>query len=47
MHGKGIPELTCLQVGDDEEIPAGTLLERYDVSVGDRFENPRGHAASS
>jgi methionyl-tRNA formyltransferase len=44
---EGIPEVTRLQVGDDEEIPAGTLLERYDVSVGDRFENPRGHAASS
>jgi methionyl-tRNA formyltransferase len=38
---EGVLEITRLQVNGDEEIPAGALLERYDVSVGDRFENAR------
>jgi len=42
---EGILEVTRLQVGDDEEIPAGTLLKGYDVSVGDRFENLRDYTA--
>jgi methionyl-tRNA formyltransferase len=38
---EGVVELTEVQVGDDDPIPAGELLERYDVTVGDRFENAR------
>ncbi|WP_276282380.1 methionyl-tRNA formyltransferase [Halorussus caseinilyticus] len=38
---EGSVELTRLQVGDGDEIPAGELVERFDVEVGDRFENAR------
>jgi methionyl-tRNA formyltransferase len=38
---EGLLEVTRLQVEDDEEIPAGALLDRHDVSIGDRFENAR------
>ncbi|WP_137286128.1 methionyl-tRNA formyltransferase [Halorussus salinisoli] len=38
---EGIVELTRLQVEDGDEIPAGELVERFDVEVGDSFENAR------
>ncbi|WP_458207729.1 methionyl-tRNA formyltransferase [Haladaptatus sp. NG-SE-30] len=38
---EGSLELTRVQVADGEETPAGELVERFDVEVGDRFENAR------
>lgn len=38
---EGRIELTRLQVGDGDEIPAGKLVERDGVELGDRFENAR------
>ncbi|MFC4357690.1 methionyl-tRNA formyltransferase [Halobium salinum] len=38
---EGALELTELQVGNDEPIPAGELVERYDVGLGVRFVNAR------
>ena len=38
---EGTVELTELQVGDDEPVPAGALIDDYGFEVGDTFENAR------
>lgn len=38
---EGVLELTELQVGDDDPIPAGALVTDYGFDVGDSFENAR------
>lgn len=38
---EGVVELTEVQVGEDDPIPAGALLDRYGFEVGDTFENAR------
>ena len=43
---EGHIELTSVQFGDDAVIPAAELLDRYDVSVGDRFTDVRDIAVS-
>jgi methionyl-tRNA formyltransferase len=38
---EGVIELTEVQVGEDDPIAAGTLLDEYGFEVGDTFENAR------
>jgi methionyl-tRNA formyltransferase len=38
---EGVVELTEVQVGEDDPIPAGALLDDYGFEVGDTFENAR------
>ena len=41
---EGVVELTEVQVGDDDPIPAGMLLEQYALESGDEFRNVRFQA---
>lgn len=38
---EGIIEITEVQIDGDEAIPAGALVDRYEVGLGDAFENAR------
>ena len=38
---EGVVELTELQVGEDNPISGGELLEQYELELGDTFENVR------
>lgn len=38
---EGVVELTRVQVGDDDDISGGELLEQYNIACGDVFENLR------
>jgi methionyl-tRNA formyltransferase len=42
---EGVVELTELQVGDDDPVPAGALVTEYGFEVGDSFENARDRLA--
>lgn len=43
---EGSIRLTSLQVEEDAQISADELIDQYDVSVGDRFENARDRLSS-
>lgn len=44
---EGVIEISTVQVSGDERIDGDALVRNYDVSVGDRFQNPHGSLQES